>query len=81
MQVSYILVAEGSINMQPLNVVLWDDGEEGAKIEASRHVANLGKAGYTRFTLYNVERNGLKQADTQVATFRIGYQEPQIIME
>lgn len=78
--VDFMLVATGSPTIRTLNIALLDSFAEGAKMEAQSHVATLHKAGYTRFTLYNTQRKD-GAADFQIATFRVGYQEPHIIME
>lgn len=80
MQIDYVLVASGNITLQSMTVALHASDETGARIEAGRHVPALHSAGYSQFTLYDTRRlNG--ELDKRVATFRLAYQEPQVIME
>lgn len=76
MKIDFVLVAEGTIIMPNLNIAIMDGYAEGAKVEAQGHIASLDKAGYTRFTLYDVSG----EAHKQIATYRVGHQKPHIIM-
>jgi hypothetical protein len=49
----YILVAQGSITIDPINIMIsFDKGHDTARAASMRHVKNLIKAGYYRFSLY-----------------------------
>lgn len=79
MNVSFVLCASGHVTMPMVRAIMLADTEESAKVEAQATVAQLYKAGYFSFWLYDTRRTS-GDGDLAVASFRVAEQEPHILM-
>jgi len=79
MNVSFVLVATGSVALPRIQHGFSFQTIENAKISAQEVAKALHKAGYFQFTLYDTRR--INGADVQIATFRVEEQEPIVFMK
>ena len=80
MNVDFILNASGSVIMGRINHAIFAKTQEQAKREAQETVANLYRAGYFQFTLYDVSRKEI-DADVEIARFTVEELAPLIIVK
>lgn len=58
MQVNTVLVAQGGITVPKLDIAIWANSNEQIKTQASAMAAQLSKAGYFNFTVFDLREDG-----------------------
>jgi len=76
-QVNFILVADGRIGLPSINSVIWGESNAKAVSEAidaaEKQAVALSKAGYSRFTLFDMS---LPDHHKPIASFTVEQAEP-----